>query len=60
MTGWIQLPDFDPFFSNDYQFGGKARVADVEVVNSGVWRHAIVKYLRASALRSGLGRLLQL
>ena len=64
---WINVFDrldpvagFDPFFSNDYQFGGKARVADVEVVNSGVWRHAIVKYLRASALRSGLGRLLQL
>ncbi|MGR8964193.1 hypothetical protein [Rhizobium leguminosarum] len=64
---WINVFDrldpvagFDPFFSNDFQFGGNARVVDVEVSNDGVWRHAIVKYLRTAALRGGLRRLLDL
>ena len=66
-SDWINIFDrldpvagFDPFFSNDYQSGGKARVEDLEISNSGIWRHAITKYLRAPALRNGLGRMLQL
>lgn len=64
---WINFFDrldpvagFDPFFSNDFQFGGKARVDDMEVMNKGIWRHSIVKYLRASELRGEMRRLLKL
>ena len=64
---WINIFDkldpvagFDPFFSNDFQLGGKALIEDLEISNTGIWRHSIVKYLRSPVLRDSLGRLLQL
>ncbi|MBM7321936.1 hypothetical protein JS562_02005 [Agrobacterium sp. S2] len=62
---WVNIFDrldpvagFDPFFANDFQVEGKARIDDVEVSNSGAWRHSVVKYLRAAPLRSKLSVLL--
>lgn len=51
---------FDPFIANDFQAEGKPKVNDIEVSNSGAWRHSIVKYLKADALRRELGRMLEL
>ena len=65
--GWINVFDrldpvcgFDPQLTNDYRLGGAAKVEDVVEVNDGAWRHSATKYLRQSAMRAGLRRLLQL
>ncbi len=64
---WVNVFDrldpvagFDPFISNDFQSAGKAEVKDIEVSNSGAWRHSIVKYLKADALRQEVTRMLEL
>jgi hypothetical protein len=64
---WVNVFDrldpvdgFDPFLANDFRSGDAARVQDVEVVNEGSWRHAIVQYLQRRELRRALGGMLQL
>ncbi|MEE2033713.1 lipase family protein [Rhodococcus chondri] len=52
---------FDPFdpvcgltdrrIGGDFRRGGRIRVDDIEVANSGTWRHSIDKYLRQQAVR---------
>ncbi|TCM51067.1 hypothetical protein C8J36_11074 [Rhizobium sp. PP-F2F-G48] len=64
---WINVFDrldpvagFDPFIANDFQIEGRSKVKDIEVSNSGAWRHSIVKYLKADPLRQELRRMLEL
>ncbi len=45
---------FDPRIANDYCWRGAERVSDIEVFNSGRWRHSIAKYLGQPALRTAL------
>ena len=45
---------FDPRIANDYRWRGAERVSDIEVFNSGRWRHSIAKYLDQPALRTAL------
>jgi hypothetical protein len=45
---------FDPRIANDYRWRGAERVNDIEVFNSGSWRHSIAKYLGQPALRTAL------
>lgn len=65
--GWINVFDrldpvagFDPIIANDFQIAGKSKVRDIEVSNSGAWRHSIVKYLKADPLRQELRQMLEL
>jgi hypothetical protein len=44
----------DPYLGDDYQRDSRVVVEDVEVQNSGTWRHSISKYLQRSELRSRL------
>jgi hypothetical protein len=66
-VGWINLFDrldpvdgFDPLLADDFRSGNRSRVEDVEVVNEGAWRHAVVQYMQRSEMRRALGRMLQL
>lgn len=62
---WVNLYDrldpvcgFDPVLAGDFRNAGANRVADIEVHNTGAWRHSATKYLRqpafCAALRSAL------
>jgi hypothetical protein len=44
----------DSRIANDYRWRGAERITDIEVSNSGSWRHAIAKYLGQPALRNAL------
>jgi hypothetical protein len=48
-----------PRIANDFRWRGAERVSDIEVSNSGGWRHSIAKYLGQSALRTALQRALR-
>jgi hypothetical protein len=50
---------FDPRIASDYRWRGAERVSDIEVFNSGRWRHSIAKYLDQPALRAALQLALQ-
>jgi hypothetical protein len=50
----------DPRISNDYRRGGADVIDDIEVENSGLWRHDISAYLRRTELREKLVSQLQL
>jgi hypothetical protein len=43
-----------PRIANDYRCHGAERISDIEVSNSGGWRHSIAKYLGRPAVRSAL------
>jgi hypothetical protein len=45
---------FDPRIAREYRWRGAERIADIEVSNSGSWRHGIAKYLGQYALRNAL------
>ncbi len=49
----------DPRIANDYRWRGAERISDIEVSNSGGWRHSIAKYLGQPALRTALQLALQ-
>lgn len=44
----------DPRIAHDYRWRGADRISDIEVSNSGSWRHGIAKYLGQPALRNAL------
>ena len=44
----------DPRIAHDFRWRGANRITDVEVSNSGSWRHGIAKYLGQPALRNAL------
>lgn len=50
---------FDPRIANDYRWRGAERISDIEVSNSGRWRHSVEKYLGQPALRTALQLALQ-
>ncbi len=45
---------FHPRIAHDYRCRGADRICDIEVSNSGRWRHSIAKYLGQPALRTAL------
>lgn len=64
---WVNVYDrldpvdgFDPFLANDYRFGGADRVQDLQVVNEGAWRHAIVEYMQRAELRQAIKTMLNI
>lgn len=64
---WVNVFDrldpvsgFDPFIANDFRRDNKSVVEDIAVRNDGAWRHSITKYLRQSAVRQVLSRMLGL
>lgn len=63
---WINIYDrFDPValdasLANDYQKSGQSIVTDIEVTNSGAWRHTGEKYYQQKILVDQLATLLQL
>lgn len=64
---WVNVFDrldpvdgFDPFLNNDYRVDGAGQVDDIEVVNNGVWRHAIAEYMQRSELRQALRSMLKI
>ncbi len=64
--GWTNIFDrldpvdgFDPMLANDFKLDGAAKVADVEVVNHGAWRHDIQEYLQRDEVRSTLRKALR-
>ena len=67
VTGkWLNLFDhldpvcgFDPKLANDYLGTGLPRVDDVEVKNTGWWRHSATKYLRQPRFCRALRQLLE-
>ena len=44
----------DPRIAHDFRWRGADRITDIEVSNSGSWRHGIAKYLGQPALRNAL------
>jgi pimeloyl-ACP methyl ester carboxylesterase len=50
---------FDPVLADDFFRDGKKAVNDVEVQNSGAWRHSSGKYLRQPGLTAVLRRMLK-
>ena len=48
-----------PRIANDFRWRGAERISDIEVSNSGGWRHSIAKYLGQPALRTALQRALR-
>lgn len=64
---WVNVYDrldpvcgFDPLLANDFRETGTLRVQDLEVHNSGAWRHSITKYLRQAGVRDALRTMLAL
>lgn len=64
---WVNVFDrldpvdgFDPVLADDFKRDDTSRIIDVEVVNSGIWRHGIQEYLQRDELRAHIRRLLGL
>ena len=60
-SGWTNVYDsldvvsrLDPVIANDYRRSGTEVIADVEVENSGLWRHDISQYLRRPGVQEAL------